>query len=421
MNQTIKVLIDNMGSSGEGVGRHEGLTIFVEGALPGEEVQAQLFKKEKRYAKGKLLQIDRPSLHRVEPPCQYFDRCGGCQIMHLDYAEQLRMKRQRVIDALTRIGKIDCEVSPCLPSPNELGYRNKVQAQVQKDRFGFYARMSHDLVEVDTCKLHHPIGDRVYQNVIKILKTNRFYPRHLLLKSSLTQKEVLIVLVTMEDCAQIAQKLMQIEGVAGVVQNLNDGDDNVVLGKEFRLIAGRDHILEEICGLTFKISPASFFQVNPLQAENLYREALRLAHLTGEEVVLDAYCGVGTMSLLFAKDAKKVIGVECVGEAIVDARENAQRNGITNVEFHCGESERFIEQVEKVDVILLNPPRKGCEKSFLEGVMRLKPKKVIYVSCDPATLARDLALLTSYKVETVQPFDMFPQTAHAETLVSLCL
>lgn len=414
---TVKLLIDNMGSSGEGVGRLEGLTVFVEGALPGEEIQAQIFKREKRYAKARLVQIERASEHRVAPPCPHFVRCGGCQIMHLDYEEQLRIKRQRVVDALERIGKIECEVGPCIPSPSKLGYRNKVQAQVRDGRMGFYARMSNDLVEVDSCKIHHPIGDRVYQEISK----HHLNLKHLLLKTAVSTGEVLVVLVTLEDCREVAKQLMQIPGVVGVVQNLNDREDNVVLGKEFRLLEGRGYLLERICGLEFKVSPVSFFQVNPAQAENLYREALALAELKGHETVLDAYCGVGTLALLFAKWCSKVIGVECVEEAIEDAKENAARNGIGNAEFYCGESEQFIAQVEKADVILLNPPRKGCEKSFLEGVERLKPERVIYVSCDPATLARDLALLSGYAVEKVQPFDMFPQTAHVETVVQLRL
>lgn len=407
---TIKVLIDNMGSSGEGVGRLEGLTVFVEGALPGEVVEARVFKKEKRYAKARLVHIARPSEHRVEPPCKYFDRCGGCQIMHLNYDEQLRIKRQKVVDAFQRIGKIDCHVEPCIASPNQLGYRNKIQAQVQKGKMGFYARMSNDLVAVDSCKIHHPVGDRVYQE-IKNLNL-----KHLVLKTAVSTGEVLVILVTNEE--NIPE--LNIPGVVGVVQ-ARENEGNVVLSKECKVLQGRGYLLETICGLEFKVSPTSFFQVNTAQAENLYQEALAMAQLKGDETVLDAYCGVGTMSLLFAQKCKQVIGIECVEEAIVDAKDNATRNGIENVTFQCGEAEKLIDQVGKVDVILLNPPRKGCEKSFLEGVERLKPERVIYVSCDPATLARDIALLPSYQIEKVQPFDMFPQTAHVETVVQLKL
>ena len=397
------------------MGRLDGLTIFVEGALPGEEVQAMIFKKEKRYAKGLLQEVEKPSPFRVEPECKHFDKCGGCQLMHLDYKEQLRMKQQRVVDALLRIGKIQCQVEECKPSPTPLGYRNKVQAQVQGGKMGFYARRSNDLVEIDTCKIHHPVGDRVYQE-IRGLNLNL---KHLILKTAISTGEVLVVLVTKEDCREAAKKLMAIPGVAGVVQNLNDRDDNVVLGKEFRLLEGKDHIWEKIGGLEFKISPASFFQVNPLQAENLYQEVLELAELKGDETVLDAYCGVGTMTLLLAKKCKQVIGVECVPEAIADAEENARRNHIENSVFHCEVAETFVLKADKVDLVLVNPPRKGCEKSFLEGVQKLQPEKVLYVSCDPATLARDLALLDGYQVEKVQPFDMFPQTAHVETVVLL--
>lgn len=417
MDSKIKVLIDNLGASGEGVGKLDGFTIFVDGALPGEQVTAQLYKKEKRYAKGKLLSIYSPSPARVEPPCPVFERCGGCQLMHLDYSEQLRIKRQRVVDAFQRIGKIEAHIEPCLPSPSPLSYRNKIQVPVKEGKIGFYARSSNDLIDVPSCQIHCPLGEQIYREARKILQGATL--KALIIKSALSTQEALIILVTKQDCTAWVKKLMQIPHVKGVVQNLNDREDNVVLGKDFVLLAGEGVITEILCGLRFKVSPASFFQVNPAQAERLYAKALEAAALNGTEVVLDAYCGVGTLSLMFAKQAAQVIGVECVPEAVQDAQENAEVNGIANVQFYHAATEDFLQREGKVDVLILNPPRKGCDPKVLEAVNRFHPSKVLYISCDPATLARDLALLKGYRIKGVHPFDMFPQTAHVETLAVL--
>ena len=420
MDSKIKVLINNLGCYGEGVGKLDGFTIFIDGALPGEEVTAQLYKKEKRYGKAKLLTVDTPSLSRAIPACPLFDRCGGCQLMHIEYQEQLRIKRQKVVEALQRIGKIDVEVSPCIPSPDSLYYRNKIQTPVKNGKIGFYARSSNDLVDVESCKIHCSLGEQIYSAARNILKNRTL--KALIIKSAISTQEALIILVTMDDCEQAAKELIKIPHVKGVIQNFNERVDNVVLGKEFKVLQGKGFITEIICGLKFKVSPNSFFQVNPAQAENLYRKTLEFADLKGDETVLDAYCGVGTLSLLFAKRAKKVIGVECVENAIDDAKENAKINGIGNIEFHCQTSEKYILTCpKKVDLCIMNPPRKGCDADFISGVLDVKPQKLLYISCDPATLARDLAMLKGYQIDAVQPFDMFPQTAHVETLVRLSL
>ncbi len=434
----ITLLIDGLGHSGEGVGRLDGLTIFVDGALPGETVKARLFRVKKTHAFAKLESVITPSPHRVKPPCPIFGKCGGCQIMHLSYTEQLKFKKKRVADAMQRIGKIDPSiVLDPVPSPLEFGYRNKIQLPVRDlggPTLGLYAKNSHDLVSVDRCLIHCDLGEEVFKELKSLVKASKLEPydqergkgelRHVLIKSAIHTNEVLVLFVTNRRASTALKTLSRavfdtIPAVKGVVHNVHKQKDNVILGDTYQTLEGASYIQEKLLGLTFSISPASFFQVNPLQAENLYLKALEWADVKPEDTVLDAYCGVGTLSLIFAKKAKKVIGVESVSEAIKDAKKNAKRNKIDNVSFVCAPAETFIHTLESIDVLLLNPPRKGCDPAFLEGVKKLAPKKIIYISCDPATLARDLRLLDTYKPVQVQPFDMFPQTSHVECVVEL--
>lgn len=443
-NQIITLSIHNNGSSGEGVGSYYGYTVFVDGALPGEQVEVQLVECKKNYGKGRLIKVLFPSADRVIPPCPLFGQCGGCQLMHLSYSEQLRTKQQRVIDALDRIGKIPHPpVQACIASPSELAYRNKIQLPVRQSQndsklmLGLFARSSHDLIQVDHCLIHCPMGEEIYQSLRKVLQdspikgydpiSRKGELKHVLIKSAVNTKEALVILVTQSELLPqldlIAEKILTTcQHVKGVIQNVQPDHTNVILGKKWKVLKGSGHIEEVLLGLKFKVSPASFFQVNPAQAEQLYQKALALAQLNGSETVLDAYCGVGTLALIFAQRAKHVIGVECVPEAIEDAKSNAQLNGLDNTSFICDEAERFIRSIHAIDLILLNPPRQGCDPLFLAGIQRLAPHKVIYVSCDPATLARDLGILHSYgySIKEVQPFDMFPQTAHVETVV-LCV
>jgi 23S rRNA (uracil1939-C5)-methyltransferase len=441
VGQTISLKIHGLGSGGEGIGHFNGYVVFVDGALPGEIVKARLFQCRKRQGWAHLLTISHSSCDRIIPPCEYFGRCGGCQLMHLSYPKQLEIKRQRVVDALRRIGKIDmCEVAPCLPSPLSLGYRNKIQLPVRKEEkevvLGLYARSSHDLIDVKSCHIHSPLGEQVYRQVRKSVQHSGIVPydptngegelRHLLIKSAVNTGEALVILVTNQESSpkllSLAKEIIShSDAVKGVVHNMQLGRDNVILGSTYKVLEGVGSIQEHLCGLTFKVSPASFFQINPGQAERLYIQARTYAEVTGQETILDAHCGVGTLSLFFAQQVKRVIGVECVPEAIRDAQENARLNGIENVSFVCARSETLITALSNIDLVLLNPPRKGCEPSLLEGIGSLSPKRVIYISCDPATLARDLAHLctSGYKVDAVQPYDMFPQTAHVECVVKL--
>jgi 23S rRNA (uracil1939-C5)-methyltransferase len=431
IGQEITLTIESIGINGEGVGYWEGFTLFVEGALPGETVVVCLYERQKRYGRAEVLKYFNQSPDRVEPICPLFGRCGGCQLMHLTYAQHLIIKTQRVKDALQRIGKLfDLDVLPCEPSPSQTNYRNKIQLPVLQEndglKIGLYAKNSHDLVEVDHCHIHCDLGEKAYQHIQKILKSSGLMDiRHLLIKTAFYTGQVLVILVTNGKISlnKVARQIMDgMPEIKGVVQNINSATTNVILSNQYHLVAGESMIEEKLCGLFFKVSPASFFQVNPAQAQKLYEKVLEFAELTGCESVLDAYCGVGTISLILAKHAKKVIGIECVPEAIADAQENAKRNGITNVRFICAQAELFIPNLKQnIDVAVINPPRKGCELSFLEGLVLLAPKRILYISCDPATLARDLAFLVSknYCISHVQPFDMFPQTSHVETLVSL--
>jgi 23S rRNA (uracil1939-C5)-methyltransferase len=425
------------------VGRLGGYTLFVDGALPGERVHVRCIEAQKNYGRAQLLSILEASPDRVKPPCPLFGTCGGCQLMHLSYPKQLEIKRQRVIDALQRIGKIkDVEVPLCLPSPSPLSYRNKIQLPVKSApegvAFGLYVQGSHQLVEVPSCLIHCAMGDEIYREVSALVKkggvtaycpeTGEGELRHLLIKSAIHTGEALVIFVTAsgnkEKWVPLAKQILERSSqVKGVVQAINKQKGNRILGQSFEVLAGAGYIHETLGELIFKVSPASFFQVNSEQAMFLYAQALKFADLEETETVLDAYCGVGTLSLFFAKQAKRVIGVESVPEAIQDAKENAVMNKISNVSFVCANAETYCGTLKAIDVAVLNPPRKGCDLLLLKELKRLHPKTVVYISCNPSTLARDLAYLRDfgYKVEAIQPFDMFPQTAHVECVVKLNL
>ncbi len=363
--------ITDLTSSGEGIGTLNGKKVFVEGALPDEEVEIAITQDKKRYAKAKLLQIKRSSPHRINPICPLFGACGGCQIMHLSYKEQLLFKQKRVKDALQRIGDIHIEVSDCTPSPDQLGYRNKVHLH----KGGFHKRHSHDVVPIKRCYIHNDIGEKALP-----LAQNA---HEAIIRTSLTTKEVLVTL---------------------------DGESN------------QESITETLGSLQFKIRPYDFFQVNPKQAVQLYRKAVACAQLESSMRVLDAYCGVGCLSLFAAEKANSVLGIEVGKTAVESARENAKLNKLENVLFECTRVEKKLPTLGTFDVIFLNPPRGGVDPSVITALLKHPPKRLIYISCDPATLSRDLkALQEKFSVDEVIPFDMFPQTVHVETLVDLTL
>ena len=416
--QTLEILIEQLGVGGEGVGRFGGYTVFVPGALPKETVRVELTERKLTLGLSFIEQLS-SSPHRTTPKCPYFGKCGGCQLMHLDYPEQLKAKRQRVVDALERIGKLKgFEVLDCHPSPLELGYRNKIQLPQGK---GLFAYNSHDIVEVDHCLIHCDPGEEALTKIRPLLEMlPKGELRHLLIKTAVHTQEILVTLVTKQESPphllEVARQIMQASPrIKGVVQNINPSTNNTILSRTFKTLIGEPCIFETIVAGKLKVSSASFFQVNPLQPEILYKKALELSNLSGKETVLDAFCGVGTISLLAASGAKEVIGIECVEDAISDARDNARKNRIENVQFHCGQAESLITTLKAIDVAILNPPRKGCESSFLKELAEKQPSRILYISCDPATLARDLAYLDFPRLQN--PTSSSPSTCSPRLLM----
>jgi len=438
--QEIEIAVDGLGSGGEGVGRYEGLTVFIPGGAPGDRLRARVTEVKKNYARAALVAVEEPSPDRVAPPCPVVDECGGCQLQHIAYDAQLRLKRQQVADALERVGKLTgVTVHPTLGMAEPWAYRNKAQFPMgyRSGRViaGFFAPGTHRIIDIEQCEIQHPLGNRIMAEVKGLARAHgvRIYDerthtgvlRHVLARVGRGTGEGMAVLVTngreFPHGEEIARELMvRIPELVSVVQNVNPARTNVVLGRESRVLAGKEHITDYIGDLKFNISPVSFFQVNPAQTEVLYGRALEYAGLTGVETVLDLYCGIGTISLFLARQAESVIGIEWVKEAVADAEENAERNGVRNVRFIAGdaavEMPRLAAEGERADVIVLDPPRKGCDEPVLEAIAQVRPRRVVYVSCNPASLARDLGRLQGmgYRTAEVQPVDMFPHTAHVE-------
>lgn len=441
--EIIEEQVTALNSHGQGICSHQNLKIFIDHAIPGEKIRAEITEKKKNFGIGKLLKVQIESLERVKPICPIFKQCGGCQIMHLSYTKQLEFKKDKVQEALRKIGKIDAPVLPCLPSPNPLSYRNKIQLPFFEFNgrltLGLYQQKSHDPQEIAECFIHCELGEKIFKQTKELFQNSSFKAydekaktgqlRHLLIKTAIFNQECLVVIIAsskdkQKEMKAIADELIKrCPEVKGVVLNLNQKRFNSIMGDDYITLSGRPHIYEKLLGKTFKISAHSFFQVNPRQAEKLYSKALEFADLQKDQIALDAYCGTGTLSILAAKNAKKVIGIENIKSAVDDACENAKTNQIANCEFILGNVEDKIDQIKKADVVFLNPPRKGCELSVLQAINTLKPQRIVYVSCDPATLARDLAHLKEfgYTVKQVQPFDMFPQTNHVETCALLTL
>lgn len=498
-NDELKIEIIGMNHDGEGVGRADGYTLFVPGALPGEKARVKVLKTKKQYGYAKLLDVVRASADRVAAPCAIYDKCGGCQLQHLSYEGQLAWKRQHVVDALERIGKlrvsgsgagdgtstsvsgigVDVNVNstgiqvdeqagaalvsgastdrttvghkstgnfsdgilvlPTLGMSDPWRYRNKAQVPVGVLEGalvgGFYSKGSHRIVDMETCLIQHEHNDDVVNRVKEIgsslgisaynEETGRGLLRHVVVKKAFRTGEMMLVLVTNgRDIphvdAWIGSIREQIRHVASICQNVNTKQTNVIFGDETRTLWGRDVIYDYIGDVQFAISARSFYQVNPVQTEVLYGKTVEYAGLTGKETVIDAYCGIGTISLFLAQHADQVYGVEIVKEAIEDARINADLNGMRNVKFEVGASEvvipRWKEQGIEADVIVVDPPRKGCDPQLLDTILAMKPERVVYVSCNPSTLARDLRVLEDggYRTVEVQPVDMFPHTVHVE-------
>ena len=441
-NDELTVAIERFGGE-MGIAHLEGMTLFVENALPGETVVARAQRVEKSHAFLKTLQVLSPSPDRVSPPCPLYAQCGGCACQHMTYEASLEMKRQRVRDALQRIGGVEIDVPPVIGMENPWHYRNKttlpVGGEKGKPRIGFYAPRSHRIIDTASCLIAREESDgaagilRLWMEKFSIVPYDEGARtgliRHLMTRVS-REGKVMAVIVAAADALPHAHELIAmlrsgLPGLHSVYLNVNRRGDNVILGAESRLLYGEERLQDTLCGLRFSLSPQSFFQINPVQTEKLYQIAVDFAALTGQELAADLYCGAGTISLLLARHAKRVIGIEVVPQAIRDAVENARANGIENAEFHAAAAEsllpRLVADGLRPDVIVLDPPRKGCEEAVLSAIAEAGPRRVVYVSCDPATLARDVRYLGAhgYRAEKCQSVDMFCYTGHVETVCCL--
>lgn len=436
---------------GQGVGRVGGQVVFVPFAVPGDRVQVRITERKKNYWVGEIRTLVKPSLSRLDPLCSVFRPCGGCTLQSLSYPAQLEWKTTQVREVLRRIGHLDCvKVHPTVPSPEPWGYRNKAGFPVGKEGgilvAGCYAAGTHRIVDTRECLIQHRLNNSILNRARDLIdqmgltvydeRSGRGLVRHIMARVGTGTGEAMAILVTsirrFPQGYEFGRRMLEgVPGLVSVVQNVNEERTNIVLGKENRLLAGKPHIDDvmgddEIGRLRFRVSPLSFYQVNTKQAVNLYRHVLRYAGLTGTETVVDLYTGVGTIALFLAKRAQAVIGVEEAITAVADARVNAYLNGVKNVEFVAGRAEKVLpgltERGLRAQVVVLDPPRAGCDEEVLKACLRMQPSRMVYISCYPATLARDLAYLKGhqYRVEEVRPVDMFPMTTHVEcvTLMS---
>lgn len=439
-NNFYEIEIYSMGSEGEGIGKIDDIVVFVPNAVVGDKLKVKILKVKKSYAYGKIEEILETSSLRVDVNCPVYFKCGGCNLLHVNYEEQLEYKKKKVEETLKRIGKIvDFEVCQTVGMENPFYYRNKAQfpagMENGKLKFGFYRKKSHDVVPVSNCLIQSDVTEEIVACVENFLNENNIKPyveethkglvRHLFIRVGKKTNEVMVALVMknskLENEEVFVERLLKVnKNIKSILINVNRERTNKILGDKTRVLYGDEYITDYIGDNKFKISLLSFYQVNPIQTEKLYSKAMEYADLTGNEIVIDAYCGIGTISLMLAKKAKKVYGIEIVPEAIEDAKVNAEINNIENVEFLCGKSEEVIldlqEENVKADVIVVDPPRKGCDEVLLRSIIDSDVKKVVYVSCDPGTLARDLKFLceNGFEVEEVTPVDMFSHGTHVE-------
>ena len=437
-NDILAVTVMAVGSEGEGIARREdGYTYFIPGALPGDQAEILVLKENKSYGYGKLLRLIEPSPHRVEASCAVFGKCGGCTLLSADYGFQLELKRRTVVDALERIGGFDGSiVAPCVPSEPELGYRNKAQYPVVNSGnglvFGFYAPRSHRVTPCDDCRLQDPELNLIAAEIAAWAGENKIPAydetsgrgclRHIYVRRG--RDEVMAVLVAAfrpKKIETLADRLCgKFPRLVGLVLNHNSKNTNTILGDKQELVWGRDYIVDNIGDVKYKINYRSFYQVNPYTTKKLYDRVRELCALTGNEEVFDLYCGTGTIGLYLADSAKKVTGIEIVPQAVENARENAFMNRIENAEYYCGKAEelcpKLAENGTRADVVVLDPPRKGCERPLLEAAAKMDPERIVYVSCNPSTMARDCAVLRElgYELTEATPFDQFPHTPHVE-------
>lgn len=439
-----EIKISGLGSNGEGIGRYEGFTVFVPGGLPDELVKVKIIEVKKNYATGKLLDIKEKSQDRLEHECPVYRECGGCQLQHLSYEGQLKFKRRQVQDAMERIGhQRNLAVLPVLGAENPWNYRNKVAFPVGREKnrlvIGCFAQGTHRIIDASNCGIQDELNNAAIaaaRDVLEKLSVPVYNEdrhtgvlRHVIARTG-CQGQLMVVLVTATDKLPHEKEIIKLlrkalPAMVSLQQNIQTYKNNVILGRETRLLWGSPVIKAQLGKFRYNISARSFFQVNTKQAEVLYSKALEFAQLTGKEIVIDAYCGTGTISLYLAQKARKVYGVEIVAPAIKDAMKNARENNVRNAEFITGDCTKVMPRLYKqgirADVVVVDPPRAGCTPQVLSTFADMQPKRIVYVSCNPATLARDIEILAKkgYKSEKVQPVDMFPQTMHVECVVLL--
>jgi 23S rRNA (uracil1939-C5)-methyltransferase len=442
-NDQVEITIDAIGSEGEGIGRYQGYTLFVKDTVMGDVALVQVMKTGKTYGYARLVRLITPSEFRTEPKCPIAAKCGGCQLMHVNYDKQLEYKQDKVRGCLTRIGGFsDVRMEPICGMEEPYHYRNKSQFPVGRAKdgsiaIGFYAGRTHSIIDTSHCYIGAEVNEEILSFLRTFIEKYRIEPydeqthrgllRHILTRVGYSSKEIMVCLVIngkkLPYQEELIQGLRQIEGMKSICLNVNKEKTNVILGNQIIPLWGEPYITDSIGEIRYQISPLSFYQVNPIQTKKLYDIALDYADLHGEETVWDLYCGIGTISLFLAQRAKQVYGVEIIPQAIEDAKKNAALNGITNAEFFVGAAEEVLPkkyQEERIhaDVIVVDPPRKGCEQSLLDTILAMSPKRVVYVSCDPATLARDLKYLCEkdYRLEKVRAVDQFGHSVHVETV-----
>ena len=456
-NDIVTVEITDIGVSGEGIGHVDGYTLFIKDAVIGDVVEAKVMKAKKNYGYARLMKVITPSEYRVEPKCAFARRCGGCQIQEMSYDRQLVFKDQKIRGNLERIGgftkdQIDTVMKPVVGMEHPFGYRNKAQFPFGTDKegnpiTGFYAGRTHDIIANTDCALGVEQNKEILEIILQCMRENKIKSydektgkgliRHALIRYGFKTKEIMVCLVVngkrLPKAERLIEKLIQIEGMTSITISPNTRRDNVIMGDSYEILWGQGYITDYIGNVKYQISPLSFYQVNPVQTEKLYGLALEYADLKGDETVWDLYCGIGTISLFLAQKAKQVYGVEIVPQAIDDAKENAKINAIDNAEFFVGKAEEVLleyyaeyerehnGETAHADVIVVDPPRKGCDETLLETIVKMQPEKVVYVSCDSATLARDLKYLCAngYEIRMCRGVDQFPQSVHVETVVLL--
>ncbi|MBR6523689.1 MAG: 23S rRNA (uracil(1939)-C(5))-methyltransferase RlmD [Clostridia bacterium] len=445
-NDEFECEILSNGSGGEGVCRIDGFAVFVPDTVKGDIVKVKILKVKSSYAFGKAMEIISPSPFRTEPLCSKYRNCGGCDIACMDYVYQLQMKQNTVVDAMYRIGGIkDITVEKTVGMDYPYHYRNKMQFPVGRDKdgkivYGFYAKRSHNIVSAEECVTGKEFCRTIMETIISFMEDKKIEPyneenhsgliRHVFIRDSAYTGEIMVAIVingeSLPGADELIKRLTLAESkISGILLNVNRKKTNLIMGEKNILLYGKDTITDKIGNLEFSISPHSFYQINPVQTEKLYSLALDAAGDISDKTVFDLYCGTGTITLFMAQKAKKVIGVEIVEDAVKNACENAKRNGIENAFFYCGAVEDVIEELyeegERADVVVLDPPRKGSDEKTLDIILKMNPEKIVYVSCGPATLARDLKFLENggYKTQKVTPVDMFPQTVHVESVATL--